>query len=857
MLHTRMESSRTILLAVLAVLGMVLLGGRGHAQGVLAAQLEAKLAESAVQGDERLELLIMRARALFSWHVPTALKACEETRDEARRQGRDEYLALAMAMEARGAIKTKGTRAAMALLERARETLPTDCDVEFQGRFALIEVGFFYGLNQNGAAVSCLDHALELAHESGSKLLLADCLLELHDIFHAGEGPPEDLDRAEELLTELDDKRGLLRTRIRRVDVLAQSGRKVEARQLLQELVTEAEAYGDLGILLGARYTLYQFALEAGEFDTAVELGLAQIETATQLADEEFVAWAHDYVCWAYLQANRAEEAVPYLDRALEVAEQLDLPQLLLAVLESAIELALAREDEDALLQYSQRQREILGNPELGPSHDHELEHRVLQELSETRRARREEARQREEELQAANQLQQERITFYRWLGAGAALVITIVVAIALFLGKRRAERMHRQLKEQTELAQKTEEARRRLEQHVAQLERMDGLGLLSAGIAHDFNNILCGILGNAELLRATNTGEDREMVESILHASHRAADLCKRLLDYTRPSPASREVVDLRDVVQGTKPLLDVSGGGKTPTYLMLGEREVFAEVDRTAIEQVLVNLVTNAHDASVGASSVTVRIRHCTDPEREGRGLWFGRPAPASSYAVLEVEDDGRGMSEARLRRIFDPFFTTKFEGHGLGLSASYGIVTGHSGAFRVDSREGEGTTFAAYLPIATAPAEVREADWIPRPAAGAPLLKASGVLAVDDEAPILAFVNSALSKVGHEVFLASSGQEAMRIFERHAERIGLVILDLSMPEIDGSELIRELRRQRSDLPVIVMSGHGEDTVRDRLGDEPISAILEKPFRSEDLDAALERVSLGGSFASNPAHG
>lgn len=842
------RSQRSISLrAVVPTAVAILLSMRlAPAQRELAAELEQRLSQPAIEGEERLELMFRRARALFSWHLPSALQACAESREEALRQGRDDYLALAMAIESRGIVKTRGASAARRALERARDKLPADTPAELEGRFALVEVGLFYALDQAGAAASCLDHAIELAEECGSKRLMADCLLELHDIFHVPGQPPEDLDRAEAILTELDDQRGLLRTRSRRVDVLRAQNRADEAQALLAEILADAQELGDLGVLFSARSTMYQEALEHGEMSRAVELGLEQLETARQVEDDELLAWASDHVCWAYLLGDRPDEGEAYVAQALELAERLELPYLLHAVLESAIELALARHDEAALFRHSQRQRDLLGGSDQGAgAGDHELARSVLQQMSEERRTRREESRRREEELQAANLRQEERISYYRWLAAGIALVLTVGVAIVLFLGKRRAERMHRQLKEQTELAQKTEEARRRLEQHVAQLERLDGLGLLSAGIAHDFNNILCGILGNAELLRATNTGEDGEMVESILHASHRAADLCKRLLDYARPSPASREVVDLRDVVRGTRPLLDVSGGGRTPTYLALGEQPVYAEVDRTAIEQVLVNLVTNAHDASVGASSVTVRIRQCADPEEEGRGLWFGRPAPASSYAVLEVEDDGRGMSETRLRRIFDPFFTTKFEGHGLGLSASYGIVTGHSGAFRVESREALGTTFAAYLPIAQAPAEIAKADWIPRPLRPGPRPAAGGVLAVDDEAPILAFVNSALQKLGHEVFLASSAQEAMRTFERNAHRIGLVILDLSMPEIDGSELIGELRRRRPDLPVIVMSGHGEDTVRDRLGEQTVSAILRKPFRTEHLQTALATTS------------
>ncbi len=378
------------------------------------------------------------------------------------------------------------------------------------------------------------------------------------------------------------------------------------------------------------------------------------------------------------------------------------------------------------------------------------------------------------------------------------------------------------------------------LERKFAQAQKMEAVGKLAGGIAHDFNNILCGIAGHAEILRNQTGHADKEGVEAIVKAAHRASDLCNRLLDHSRPTVESAQVVDLCEIVDAARSFLEIGASGAVKTVYELADARVYAKLDSTGIERVLVNLVANAHDANVGASRVTIRVsRTETLPGEAGGGMWFGNPRPADDYAVLEVRDDGRGMNRERLRRIFDPFYTTKFEGRGLGLSGAYGIVTGHGGAIYVVSVPDVGTTFTAYFSGATSPPAQ-----LPRPettAAPIPRPQPSTVFVVDDEAMILAFAKTALEADGHRVITASSGEEAQALLVHHSGKVDAFLLDLSMPGMDGDELVRHIRVHRGDVPVVVMSGHGDDFVRDRMGNEPVAAILRKPFTIGELTDKL----------------
>ena len=848
MAFLRISARRSIWLLGWVVWG-VLAVPAVHGQRLLAERLQAELQDPELGQDRRLESMLERTRALISWSVPEALQASEELAREARSQDRADIAAVALAIQSRLLASTEGVTRAMEVLDRAARTMPPNASTESRGRFAVIEVGLYYTIDEYGLAAETLERALELAESSGSPELMADCLLELHDVFFAtgtAHDPRADLERAEELMVELGDERGRRRVHLRRADILRSQGQEAEADLLLEEVIASARRSGDRGALLAARDHLYWTLMEGGDFEGALALTEEDLATTELLGSDELLAATMDRLAWAYHSTGRPEDAAPLVEDALEIAEHLELRALQSMVIDSALELARARGDADAMLEYSTRQNE-LAQASMGRATRDVAETRsLLRELRGERRELHAAAERQRERLEEERDAHADRIATYRWSVAAVALVgLTLGVSL-LYRGKRRAEKMHRQLVEQTAHARRTEEARKRLERRVTDLERLDGLGLLAAGFAHDFNNILVTISGNAELIGGTTEGPPHDLADEIAKAAHRAADLCKRLMDYARPSPDDSEHVDLNELVREARTLLDAGGGGAARLELDLQEEPLPTRVDRSAIEQVLVNLVQNARDSRLQTTTVTIRTRKGRTPEDDGQGVWFGRPREADEYGWIEVVDDGRGMKPEILHRVFDPFFTTRFEGRGLGLAAAYGIVKAHGGAFRVHSEEGHGSTFSACLPLSEgvlASSDGRGEPVHELTPARPPSPKR--VLAVDDEAGVLSFVEKALSREGHEVQVASSSAEALGLLDARRDRVDLVLLDLSMPEVDGSQLLEELGKRAPDVPVVMMSGHDETFVLDRVGNRAIAGVLRKPFAMSELVAAVRESS------------
>jgi CheY-like chemotaxis protein len=260
----------------------------------------------------------------------------------------------------------------------------------------------------------------------------------------------------------------------------------------------------------------------------------------------------------------------------------------------------------------------------------------------------------------------------------------------------------------------------------------------------------------------------------------------------------------------------------------------------DRTQIQQVLMNLLTNASEALGGRpGTISLRTRAGHKSEDELRELFPDSALPAGEYVLLEVEDTGCGMSEESLQRLFDPFFTTKVAGRGLGMSAVLGIVRGHRGAIRVRSTLNVGSSFVIAIP-ATEPRVVRRESTLAPPA-----IRAKGtVLVVDDESFIRKTVAMLLGELGFSTIEASDGAEAVDRFAEKQSEIVLVILDMTMPVLSGVEALRAIRGMAPDVPVILSSGYSEDEIEQREHTVEPSAFLQKPYRIEDLERALRQV-------------
>jgi two-component system, cell cycle sensor histidine kinase and response regulator CckA len=382
---------------------------------------------------------------------------------------------------------------------------------------------------------------------------------------------------------------------------------------------------------------------------------------------------------------------------------------------------------------------------------------------------------------------------------------------------------------------------RKRVEDALRHTQKMESLGLLAGGIAHDFNNILTTILANASLalqLSPTERGpRTTALLQDVVRGGLRAADLAGQLLTYAGKGQTLFAPLHLNDVVSETADLLRASVGKKVTLGFDLDPALPPVQGDRSQLQQLVMNLVLNgveAHGAETG--SVLVRTAHVHSSaadlrQRSGTGVL------PDALVQLEVIDTGSGMSVATQTRIFDPFFTTKFTGRGLGLAAVQGIVRSHGGVLELQSGVGQGSTFRVLLPA------------LPPVTLGMPLvvdpgdLSGSGlVLLVDDEAPVRAAAAQTLEQYGYKVVEARNGAEGLHQLTNTVDGFCLVILDMTMPVMDGEQVVAELRRRGSQVPILAVSGYGETVAVQRLVGRGVAGFLRKPFTAEGLATAVK---------------
>jgi PAS domain S-box-containing protein len=385
------------------------------------------------------------------------------------------------------------------------------------------------------------------------------------------------------------------------------------------------------------------------------------------------------------------------------------------------------------------------------------------------------------------------------------------------------------------------EAERRALELKLQQAQKLESLGALAGGIAHDFNNLLTGILGNSGLaLSQLEAGSPvRESVQLIETAAHRAAALTRQLLAYAGKGQFVKRTVMVSKAVEEMAYLLELSVSKRCTLKLRFTPEVPPVEVDLAQLRQVIMNLIVNASE-SIGDEGGVIALSTSVVVVGEGeRNL--EAEIPAGRYVCIEVRDTGCGMTEEVKRRLFEPFFTTKFTGRGLGLAAVLGIVRGHQGAIRVESEPGQGTRVQILLPPAAEPLEAA-------PPAELESLVAEGavctVLVVDDDETVRAVAKGILESAGHRVLLAKDGQEGVELVARRGAELGIVLLDLTMPVMDGEETFRALRALRPELPVLLSSGYGEQETTERFLAGELAGFIQKPYSRVRLLDAIAKV-------------
>jgi PAS domain S-box-containing protein len=384
---------------------------------------------------------------------------------------------------------------------------------------------------------------------------------------------------------------------------------------------------------------------------------------------------------------------------------------------------------------------------------------------------------------------------------------------------------------------------RKEFERKLQDTQKLESLGLLAGGIAHDFNNILTGILGNASLasLELPLSSPVGGNLKSIQEGSRRAADLCKQLLAYSGRGFLVAENLSLNRLVEETAHLLKLSIGKKSALSFDFYPDLPAIRADETQIRQVIMNLVINASDA-IGEGSGVIRLT--TGVMRLERGalgesrLLGTAELTDGPYVFLEVSDTGCGMSPETQAKIFDPFFTTKFTGRGLGLSSVLGIVRSHKGALTLVSELERGTTFRLLFPLVAGETERRAEE-------GTSKVTWRGhgrALVVDDEESVRDTAAAMLRRLGFEVELAVDGVAGLEAFCESPDRFALVLIDLTMPRMDGRKAFTEMRKVRAELPVILMSGLNDPEGFRQFPGRETALFLQKPFGLEDLVGALQ---------------
>jgi len=389
---------------------------------------------------------------------------------------------------------------------------------------------------------------------------------------------------------------------------------------------------------------------------------------------------------------------------------------------------------------------------------------------------------------------------------------------------------------------QKEAESKRiELELKMQQAQKLESLGVLAGGIAHDFNNLLTGILGNSDIL-LYELPQDKEIQQRLLEikrATKLASQLTNQMLAYSGKGSFVIEHIDFNDLIIDMNSLLEASISKKVELSYSFLPKLPGIKGDATQIRQILMNLILNASDAIENNGRIDVKTSVDTLKQSDIEKLTINYNLTPGEYVQLEVTDTGSGIESEKLKQIFDPFFTTKFTGRGLGLSAVSGIIRSHNAGLLVESEPGKGTCFKLYFPVSSEASDQEKQMKKNRPEFRNRDLT---ILIADDEKYIRDLTTKMLNISGYKVILARNGREAIDVFTKQQKVVSCIILDLTMPELDGREALTGIRKIDANIPIIISSGYCEYDIVSKFSNEKISGFLQKPYNLEDIISAIE---------------
>lgn len=393
----------------------------------------------------------------------------------------------------------------------------------------------------------------------------------------------------------------------------------------------------------------------------------------------------------------------------------------------------------------------------------------------------------------------------------------------------------------------KAAEERKHLEQKMQEAQRLESLGVMAGGIAHDFNNLLSIILGNISLCKdkSPQSSPLQQHFDEVENATVRGASLCSQMLAYAGKGRFILQTEDFNTFTREIAQLLRMSIGKNCHLDFDLAPDPLLITGDLSQIQQIIMNLVINASDAIGPEQDGVIHIKSSkTSLTADSlKKLAYHEACNSGDFCLLQIKDNGCGMSEATIAKIFDPFFTTKTHGRGLGLASVIGIVRSHKGALNVKSHLGKGTTFEVYLPEVKERVPDRalpgvENEW-----------EASGtVLVADDDASIRSLTSLSLERLGFKALPVADGLAAMDILGKNMDDIRMAFLDLTMPKLDGLQTALKLKQMKPGLPVVLMSGYSKDVAQEMFQNHKLRYFLQKPFTLSDIkQAAMEALNVG----------
>lgn len=384
------------------------------------------------------------------------------------------------------------------------------------------------------------------------------------------------------------------------------------------------------------------------------------------------------------------------------------------------------------------------------------------------------------------------------------------------------------------------------LEAQVRHAQKLESLGVLAGGIAHDFNNLLMGIMGNASIAleQIESSSPAKVSVGRVERIAQHAAELTNQLLAYSGQGKFFNETINLSATVEEMVDLLDAAKSKKHVLRCNFASDLPTIEGDVAQISQVIMNLITNASEAiGEDAGTITLNTGLVAVDKEYLMDTFLCEDTPEGVYTYLRVADTGCGMDPETVSKIFDPFFTTKFTGRGLGLAAVLGIVRSHKGTLKVHSKPGEGTIITVVFPCS------QDQSVLEKTSEGECISFGSGVeqslvLVVDDEETVRTVVSESLHHLGFKVLEAKNGIEAIEKYKADAGRIEFIVLDMSMPDMSGVEVFRQLEAIEGKAQVVLMSGYSESEFEGSFSGNKFGGFIQKPFRPQALASKIEKL-------------